>query len=125
MAQALAGPVLERRRRRAVRQAYGLDQPLALQYLDWAGPGRCTAISAPRSSQGEGRSLIAERLPVTMTLGLCASSSPSIVPSRLGVSPRCGELRDRPAGAAASVTGGAAELLVRPHADGGVRRRER
>ena len=72
LSQALAGPSATAADVIAVRKAYGLDQPIAVQYIDWAR-------KAVRGDFGDSFffkepvwSMIATRLPVTMTLGVCA-----------------------------------------------------
>src|SRR5882724_1873860 len=85
LAQALAGPSSSAADVAAVRQAYGLDQPLALQYLDWAGRALHGDLGTSFFFKEKVASLIAERLPVTMTLGLCALVLALIVAIPLGV----------------------------------------
>lgn len=72
LAQSLAGPSASAADVAQVRKAYGLDRPIAIQYLDWAG-------KAIRGDFGDSFFLkqpvfpiIAERLPVTMMLGISA-----------------------------------------------------
>ena len=68
-----------------VRQQFGFDRPLVIQYLDWLTSamtgdfGQSTYFPSPVSA------LIAERLPVTMTLGVCALSFSLLVAVPLGV----------------------------------------
>src|SRR5229473_2569229 len=85
LAQALAGPSATAADVVAVRKAYGLDQPIAVQYLDWAK-------KAVRGDFGDSfffkepvSAMIASRLPVTMTLGICALAFALIVAIPLGV----------------------------------------
>ena len=68
-----------------VRKAYGLDRPIAIQYLDWAG-------KAIRGDFGDSFFLkqpvfpiIAERLPVTMMLGISALVIALFVSIPLGI----------------------------------------
>src|SRR5256714_13396571 len=72
LAQSLAGPSATAADVEAVRKAYGLDRPIAVQYLEWIG-------KALRGDLGESfflkvpvAELIADRLPITLTLGVCA-----------------------------------------------------
>jgi peptide/nickel transport system permease protein len=72
LAQSMAGPSATAADVEHVRKAYGLDRPIALQYLDWIG-------KALRGNLGESfflkvpvAELIADRLPITLTLGVCA-----------------------------------------------------
>lgn len=71
-AVALAGPSGRAQDAEALRQLYGFDRPIAVQYIDWIGSalggdlGRSLHFNLPVTR------LVAERLPVTMTLG-CTS----------------------------------------------------
>ena len=68
-----------------IRQRFGFDRSLLAQYLDWFGKavsgdfGRSTYFSASVAT------LLAERLPVTLTLGVCALSLSIAVALPLGV----------------------------------------
>ena len=69
LAIALAGPTPDYAQIELIRKQYGLDRPLVVQYADWLG-------SALRGDFGQSayyktpvREILAERLPVTMTLG--------------------------------------------------------
>ncbi len=85
LAQSLAGPSASAADVAQVRKAYGLDRPMAIQYLDWAG-------RAIRGDFGESFFLkqpvfpiIAQRLPVTMTLGVSALLIALFVSIPLGI----------------------------------------
>ena len=85
LAQSLAGPSASAADVAQVRKAYGLDRPIAIQYLDWAG-------KAIRGDFGDSFFLkqpvfpiIAERLPVTMTLGISALVIALFVSIPLGI----------------------------------------
>ena len=72
LAQALAGPSATAADVAQVREAYGLGRPIVVQYGDWIA-------RAVRGDFGESfflkvpvGELIADRLPVTLTLGICA-----------------------------------------------------
>ena len=72
LAQALAGPSATAADVAQVREAYGLDRPIVVQYGDWIA-------RAVRGDFGESfflkvpvGELIADRLLVTLTLGICA-----------------------------------------------------
>src|SRR5947209_17453728 len=56
----------------ALRQAYGFDRPLPIQYLDWLG--RAARLDFGRSFQTHlpARDLILERVPATLELTLAA-----------------------------------------------------
>src|SRR5258708_7126646 len=72
LAQALAGSSATADDVAQVRKAYGLDRPLPVQYLDWVGHvlrgdfGESFFLKEPVAN------LLADRLPVTMTLGVLA-----------------------------------------------------
>ena len=85
LAQSLAGPSASAADVAQVRKAYGLDRPIAIQYLEWAG-------KAIRGDFGDSFFLkqpvfpiIAERLPVTMTLGISALVIALFVSIPLGI----------------------------------------
>jgi peptide/nickel transport system permease protein len=85
LAQSLAGPSASAADVAQVRKAYGLDRPIAIQYLDWAG-------KAIRGDFGDSFFLkqpvfpiIAERLPVTMMLGVSALVIALFVSIPLGI----------------------------------------
>ena len=72
LAQALAGPSATAADVAQVREAYGLGRPIVVPYADWIA-------RAVRGDFGESfflkvpvGELIADRLPVTLTLGICA-----------------------------------------------------
>lgn len=68
-----------------IRKQFGFDRPLPAQYIDWLTSamtgdfGRSTYFPSPVSA------LIAERLPVTMTLGVCALTFSLLLAVPLGV----------------------------------------
>jgi len=85
LAQALAGPSATAADIAQVRQAYGLDRPIIVQYADWIARalrgdfGESFFLKVP---VGE---LIADRLPVTLTLGVCALAFALALSLPLGV----------------------------------------
>ncbi|OED35928.1 ABC transporter permease [Chromatiales bacterium (ex Bugula neritina AB1)] len=68
-----------------VRQFYGFDRPIVVQYFDWLGRalvgdfGRSNYLKAPVAS------VIFERLPTTMLLGACALTFALVLSLPLGV----------------------------------------
>ena len=85
LAQALAGPSATAADVAQVRAAYGLDRPIVVQYADWI-------VRAVRGDFGESfflkvpvGELIADRLPVTLTLGICALAFALALSLPLGV----------------------------------------
>jgi peptide/nickel transport system permease protein len=85
LAQALAGPSSTAADVEAVRQAYGLDQPLAAQYLDWARKALRGDFGTSFFFKEPVAAMIAARLPVTMTLGLSALAFALVIAIPLGV----------------------------------------
>src|SRR5258708_33420245 len=85
LAQALAGPSSTAADVEAVRKAYGLDQPLVVQYLDWAGKALRGDFGSSFFFKEPVWSMIGARLPITMTLGVCALLFALILAIPLGV----------------------------------------
>jgi peptide/nickel transport system permease protein len=85
LAQALAGPSSTAADVEAVRKAYGLDQPLAAQYLDWAGRALHGDFGTSFFFKEPVAAMIAARLPVTMALGLSALAFALVIAIPLGV----------------------------------------
>jgi peptide/nickel transport system permease protein len=85
LAQALAGPSSTPADVAAVRKAYGLDQPLPVQYLDWVGKALHGDFGTSFFFKEPVSSMIGARLPVTMTLGLCALGFALVVAIPLGI----------------------------------------
>jgi ABC-type dipeptide/oligopeptide/nickel transport system permease component len=85
LAQALAGPSATAADVAQVRKAYGLDRPLPVQYLDWAGKalhgdfGQSFFLKEPVSD------LIGSRFPITLTLGCAALAFALLLSIPLGV----------------------------------------
>jgi peptide/nickel transport system permease protein len=85
LAQALAGQSSTAADVEALRKAYGLDRPLTVQYLEWAGKvltgdfGDSFFFKEPVSA------MLAQRLPVTMLLGACALVFALVLAVPLGV----------------------------------------
>jgi peptide/nickel transport system permease protein len=85
LAQALAGPSSTAADVEAVRKAYGLDQPLLVQYLDWAGKALRGDFGSSFFFKEPVWSMIGARLPITMTLGVCALLFALVIAIPLGV----------------------------------------
>lgn len=85
LAQALAGESATQEQIDQIRVAYGLDQPLVVQYLNWLWDtltgdlGRSYYLREPVAD------LLAERLPVTFTLGLLALAVAVCIAVPLGI----------------------------------------
>jgi len=84
-ATALAGENASDTDIEAIRKAYGFDRPIWLQYVSWLGNavqgdfGKSIYFRLPVSD------LIFERLPTTMTLGVCAITFAIVLAIPLGV----------------------------------------
>jgi peptide/nickel transport system permease protein len=85
LAQALAGPAATASDVEQVRKAYGLDRPLPVQYVEWAMKalrgdfGTSFFVKEPVSG------MLADRLPVTMTLGVIALAIAILISLPLGI----------------------------------------
>jgi peptide/nickel transport system permease protein len=85
LAQSLAGPSATAADVDQVRKAYGLDRPILIQYADWLGKaihgdlGESFFLKLPVAG------LIADRLPVTLTLAVCALAFALCLSLPLGV----------------------------------------
>lgn len=69
----------------AVRSLYGLDRPLHEQYLSWAGGVLSGDLGTSYYFRAPVAGILLDRLPVTMTLGLCAILFALAVAIPLGV----------------------------------------
>lgn len=69
LAVSIAGPEATAAQVESVRTQFGLDRPMATQYLDWLG--RAVQLDFGKSFyfQGPVMEMIAERLPITFKLG--------------------------------------------------------
>ncbi len=82
---ALAGDAASAKEIEYVREKYGLDRPILIQYLDWAGRavqgdfGESPFFNQPVTD------IIGDRLRVTMTLGACALLFAIVLAIPLGV----------------------------------------
>src|SRR5258708_29656855 len=70
LAMSIAGPHATQAGVEAVRKAYGLDRPLAVQFFDWVGRALTGDLGESYFFKARVSALIAERMPVTLTLGL-------------------------------------------------------
>lgn len=70
LAQRIVGPEATAEQVETVRKSYGLDKPLAVQYANWARDVLHGDLGRSFFYNAQVSELIAERLPVTMTLGL-------------------------------------------------------
>ncbi|MBN8927957.1 MAG: ABC transporter permease [Rhodospirillales bacterium 69-11] len=85
LAISIAGPQATAEDIATIRQNYGLDRPLVVQFFDWAAHaaqgdlGRSYLYHAPVAG------LIADRLPITLTLGLSGLAIALLVAIPLGI----------------------------------------
>ena len=84
-AKALAGESATAGDIEAIRKAYGFDRSYLVQYFDWLGGALTGQFGESFRMRRPVSTLLAERLPVTMTLGLCALAFALLVSIPLGV----------------------------------------
>jgi peptide/nickel transport system permease protein len=70
LAISIAGPGATQQDVEIVRRAYGLDQPLALQFASWVGKAAIGDFGESYFFKQRVAKLIGERMPITLTLGL-------------------------------------------------------
>lgn len=85
LAISIAGPNATAADIEAVRKAYGLDRPLLEQFLDWVGRAVTGDLGNSYFFQTRVSTLIAERMPVTLTLGLTGLSLALLISIPMGI----------------------------------------
>ncbi len=70
LAISIAGPNATQADVDAVRKAYGLDRPVIRQYFDWVGRALTGDLGDSYFFKTRVANLLAERMPVTLTLGI-------------------------------------------------------
>ena len=85
LAISIAGPNATQADVEAVRKAYGLDRPLLAQFLDWVARAATGDLGESYFFKTRVSSLIAERMPVTVTLGLTGLVIALVVSLPLGI----------------------------------------
>ena len=85
LAISIAGPNATQADVDAVRKAYGLDRPLITQFFDWAGRAVTGDLGDSYFFKTRVSNLIAERMPVTLTLGLTGLVIALVVSLPLGI----------------------------------------
>src|ERR1700681_3369058 len=85
LAISIAGPNATQADVEAVRKAYGLDQPLIAQFFNWVGNALSGDLGDSYFFKARVSSLIAERMPVTLTLGLTGLVIALVVSLPLGI----------------------------------------
>jgi len=85
LAISIAGPNATQQDVELVRRAYGLDRPLVVQFFDWVGRALLGDFGESYFFKQRVASLIGERMPVTVTLGLVGLVIALVVSLPLGI----------------------------------------
>jgi peptide/nickel transport system permease protein len=85
LATAIAGPQATATDIEVIRKAYGLDRPIVEQFFDWVGHAAVGDFGQSYFFRERVSKLIADRLPVTLTLGLVGLGIALAVALPLGV----------------------------------------
>ena len=85
LAISIAGPNATQQDVEVIRAAYGLDRPLWVQYLDWVGRAVTGDFGDSYFFRARVADLIAERLPITIGLGLTGLCIALVVAIPLGI----------------------------------------
>ena len=101
LAISIAGPNATAADIETIRRAYGLDRPMIEQFLSWAGRAAVGDFGQSYFFRERVSKLIADRLPITLTLGLVGLTIALVVALPLGVISALNE--GRPADRAISV----------------------
>ncbi len=85
LATSIAGPNATAADIEAIRKAYGLDRPVITQFFDWVGRAVTGDLGDSYFFKARVASLIGERMPVTLTLGLTGLVIALVVSLPLGI----------------------------------------
>ena len=85
LAISIAGPNATEADIEAVRKAYGLDRPVLTQFFDWVGRALTGDLGDSYFFKARVSALIAERMPVTLTLGFTGLVIALVVSLPLGI----------------------------------------
>jgi peptide/nickel transport system permease protein len=85
LAISIAGPNATQADVEAVRKAYGLDRPLVAQFFAWVGSALTGDLGDSYFFKTRVSALIAERMPITLTLGLTGLVIALVVSLPLGI----------------------------------------
>jgi peptide/nickel transport system permease protein len=85
LAISIAGPNATQADVEAVRKAYGLDRPLTTQFFDWVVRAATGDLGESYFFKTKVSNLIAERMPITITLGLTGLVIALLVSLPLGI----------------------------------------
>jgi len=85
LAISIAGPQATAADVEMVRKAYGLDRPLYVQFFSWMGRALVGDFGQSFFFKDDVASLIARRMPITLTLGLVGLALALIISIPLGI----------------------------------------
>jgi ABC-type dipeptide/oligopeptide/nickel transport system permease component len=85
LAISIAGPSATQADVDVIRKAYGLDRPVAVQFMDWVGRAAIGDLGDSFFFKDRVSTLIAKRLPITVTLGLVGLTLALLVSIPLGI----------------------------------------
>src|SRR3954464_7654812 len=85
LAIVIAGPSATDQDVEIIRKAYGLDQPLLVQYGQWVVKAAVGDFGESYFFKQRVTQLIGERLPITVTLGLVGLAIAAVVSLPLGI----------------------------------------
>jgi peptide/nickel transport system permease protein len=85
LAISIAGPSATQTDVEIIRKAYGLDQPLYIQYANWIGRAMVGDLGTSYFFKDRVSNLIAARMPITMTLGLVGLGLALLISIPLGI----------------------------------------
>lgn len=85
LAISIAGPNATEADVELIRRAYGLDRPLWIQFFDWVGRAALGDLGDSYFFKDRVSSLIAQRMPITVTLGLVGLGIALVVALPLGI----------------------------------------
>ncbi len=85
LATSIAGPGATAGDIVAIRKAYGLDRPVIVQFFDWVGRALTGDLGDSYFFKTRVASLIGERMPVTLTLGMTGLTIALLVSLPLGI----------------------------------------
>ena len=85
LAISIAGPNATQQDVELIREAYGLNRPLVVQFLDWMGSAATGDLGQSYFFRQPVSHLIAQRMPITLTLGLTGLAIALLVAIPLGM----------------------------------------
>ncbi len=85
LAISIAGPNASSEDIEIIRKAYGLDQPLVVQFFDWVRSAASGDLGRSYLYHEPAAKLIGDRLPITLTLGLTGLSIALLTAIPLGI----------------------------------------